>query len=43
VIDIYFFVYGFSMYNVLSKMVTSIVYNVEDNTFTVKQLSTWRL
>lgn len=31
------------MYNVLSKIVTSIVYNVEDNTFIVKQLSTWRL
>lgn len=43
IIDIYCFVYGFSMYNVISKMVTSIVYNVEDNTFTVKQLSSWRL
>lgn len=31
------------MYNVISKMVTSIVYNVDENTFTVKQLGTWRL
>ena len=31
------------MYNVISKMVTSIVYNVDENTFTLKQLGTWWL
>jgi hypothetical protein len=41
--DLYFFVYGLTMYNIINKTVTLIVYNVEENTFTVKQLGTWNL
>lgn len=41
--DAYFLMWGLLMYNMVNKTVTSIVYNVDANTFTVKQLSTWLL
>ena len=31
------------MSNIINKTVTSIVYNVDENTFTIKMLGTWNL
>ena len=41
--EMYFFIWGLVMYQVINKTVTRIVYNVDENTFTVTQMSTWRL
>lgn len=34
---------GLTCYNILNKLVTSIVYNVDDNTFTIKWLGSWMI
>ena len=43
VCDVYFFIYAFTLYQTIQKLVTSIVYNVEENKFVFKQLSSWTL
>lgn len=36
-------IYGLTAYNIINKIVTSIVYNVNDNTITIKWFGSWLL